>query len=208
MNTQNSLVPFAFDDALVRVHLDENGNPWFVAKDVARALEYPDASLAQMNNLTRHVPDEWKGHNPIMTPSGEQQMLTLSEPGLYFFLGRSDKPKALPFQKWLAGDVLPSLRKTGTYTIPGRDGRDTFSTGKDRARLREMVDEWARLSGYAEQVLWSVIRTQFRVSRINMLTLGQLPQVLAFLSDELDGLRREADVYRLPVNIHPTLGGV
>lgn len=42
----------------------------------------------------------------------------LSEQGLYFFLGRSDKPKALPFQKWLAGDVLPALRKTGRYETP------------------------------------------------------------------------------------------
>ena len=42
-------------------------------------------------------------------------MHTFSEQGLYFFLGRSDKPTALPFQKWLAGDVLPSIRKTGGY---------------------------------------------------------------------------------------------
>ena len=40
-------------------------------------------------------------------------MAMLSEQGVYFFLARSDKPKALPFQMWLAGDVLPTLRKTG-----------------------------------------------------------------------------------------------
>ena len=43
-------------------------------------------------------------------------MLTLTEQGLYFFMGRSDKPKALPFQKWVYGDVLSSIRKTGSYT--------------------------------------------------------------------------------------------
>ena len=42
-------------------------------------------------------------------------MLCLSEQGLYFFVCRSDKPKALPFQKWLAGEVLPALRRTGEY---------------------------------------------------------------------------------------------
>lgn len=47
-------------------------------------------------------------------------MLTLSEQGLYFFVARSDKPAALPFQKWLAGEVLPALRKTGRYEVPGR----------------------------------------------------------------------------------------
>lgn len=39
------------------------------------------------------------------------------EPGLYWFLGRSDKPKALPFQKWIYGEVLPSIRKTGGYDL-------------------------------------------------------------------------------------------
>lgn len=91
----------------VRVLRDEAGEPLFVAKDVALALEYPESSVNQVNNLMRLVPEEWKGHNRIMTPGGWQNMLTLTEQGLYFFLGRSDKPKALPFQKWLAGEVPP-----------------------------------------------------------------------------------------------------
>lgn len=45
-------------------------------------------------------------------------MVCLTEQGLYFFLGRSDKPKALPFQKWLAGEVLPAIRRTGRYVAP------------------------------------------------------------------------------------------
>ena len=52
-------------------------------------------------------------------------MVVLSEQGLYFFLGRSDKEKALPFQKWIAGDVLPSIRKTGTYSIDGYRKKST-----------------------------------------------------------------------------------
>jgi hypothetical protein len=60
---------------------------------------------------------EWKGVNPIHTLGGIQEVLCLSEPGLYFFLNRSDKLNALPFQKWLAGEVLPSIRKTGSYQL-------------------------------------------------------------------------------------------
>ncbi len=86
------------------------GAPWFVAKDVCLALEYQ-----WHHNLLSHVPDEWKGSNPITTPGGVQEMLTLSEPGLYFFVNRSDKPLALPFQKWVAGEVLPAIRQTGGY---------------------------------------------------------------------------------------------
>ncbi|WP_304044178.1 BRO-N domain-containing protein [Desulfovibrio piger] len=117
----NAIQPFAFEDHLVRTIMDDGGEPWFVAKDVALALGYPENSVRQLNNLFQSVPKEWKGHNPIMTLGGQQQMLTLSEQGLYFFVARSDKPAALPFQRWLAGEVLPSLRRTGRYALTEQD---------------------------------------------------------------------------------------
>lgn len=95
----------------VRV-VDVNGEPWFVAKDVAQALGYASTN---MTTVFQAVPEEWKGSNPIATPGGMQDMLIISEQGLYFFLGRSDKPKALPYQMWVAGDVVPTIRKTGGY---------------------------------------------------------------------------------------------
>lgn len=146
------IIPFAFGDNLVRTLRDEDGNPWVVAKDIARALEYPASSLEQMNNVCRAVPEEWKGHNPVMTPGGLQSMLTLSEQGLYFFLARSDKPGALPFQKWLAGEVLPALRRHGAYRLPavGADaGLLLENLPDDVARLSPRVRE--RCLGYALQ---------------------------------------------------------
>ncbi|AIC11366.1 BRO-N domain-containing protein [Xylella fastidiosa] len=107
-----SIIPFDFHSHVVRVVM-RDGNPWFVAKDVMDALDYAETSNPA--RVTEHIPSEWKGVNPIHTLGGEQKLLCLAEPGLYFFLGRSDKPKALPFQKWLAGEVLPSIRKTGSY---------------------------------------------------------------------------------------------
>ena len=96
----------------------ENGEIWFVARDIAAALEYPENSINQVNNLCANVPEIWKGHKRIMTVNrGEQEMLCLSEQGVYFFLGRSDKPKAQPYQIWIAQDVVPSIRKTGSYSI-------------------------------------------------------------------------------------------
>lgn len=92
-----------------------DGEYWFVAKDVAEALGYV---WKGMDNV-RHVPEEWRGVQSVWTPSGNQDMFVLSEQGVYFFLGRSDKPKALPYQKWFAGEVMPSLRKTGSYSLPG-----------------------------------------------------------------------------------------
>jgi hypothetical protein len=113
----NDLVNFTYESKQVRTVV-KDGEPWWVAKDVAGVLGYTSTNMPQ---IFSHVPAEWKGSNPITTPGGEQSMLCLSEHGLYFFLGRSDKPKALPFQKWIAGEVIPSIRKTGSYTVPGRE---------------------------------------------------------------------------------------
>lgn len=104
---------FNFSNNEIRVVVDNNGDFWFVARDVATALEY---SYWQPN-LVAAVPDKWKGIKPINTLGGIQELLCLSEQGLYFFVIRSDKSKALPFQEWLAGDVVPSIRKTGEYHL-------------------------------------------------------------------------------------------
>ena len=99
----------------VRTTKDETGQVWFVARDVAEALEY--ALDGGMGKYFAHVPECWKGGKRISTPSGEQEMLCLTEQGVYFFLGRSDKPKALPYQMWIAGDVVPSIMHTGNYSV-------------------------------------------------------------------------------------------
>lgn len=101
----------------VRV-VDVNGEPWFVAKDVLRALDYADDY--NPSRAMQAIPGEWKGVHRMHTPGGEQEMLIISEQGLYFFLGRSDKPKALPYQMWVAGDVVPTIRKNGGYLTPAK----------------------------------------------------------------------------------------
>ena len=111
----NDIQRFAFDHKPVRV-VTEGAEVWFVAKDIAVALEYSESSNPA--RLFQSVPEEWKGVKPIHTPYGTQEMITLSEQGLYFFLARSDKEKAVPFQRWLAGDVVPSVRRHGAYMTP------------------------------------------------------------------------------------------
>ena len=96
--------------------IESGGEIWFVAKDVAQALEYNiDGG---MTKYFASVPEIWKGGKRISTLGGEQEMLCIAEQGLYFFLGRSDKPKALPYQMWIAGEVLPAIRKHGMYATP------------------------------------------------------------------------------------------
>lgn len=111
----SAVIPFEFDGRQIRTIETESGL-LVVAKDVAEALGYVWNGSATI----AHVPEEWRGVTSVLTPRGHQEMATLSEQGLYFFLGRSDKPGALPMQKWVAGEVLPSIRRTGAYVAPAR----------------------------------------------------------------------------------------
>ena len=87
-----------------------------MVKDVLQALEYAEGYNG--TRAVQAVPDEWKRLQPMNTPGGKQRLTTLSEQGLYFFLARSDKPRALPFQRWLAGEVLPAIHTAPIPTPP------------------------------------------------------------------------------------------
>ena len=112
---------YSNEEFSVRTTKDEDGTVWFVAKDIAQALEYSENSINQVNNLFACVPDVWTAHKRIMVSSENgivqsREMLCLTEQGVYFFLGRSDKPKALPYQMWIAGDVVPDIMHKGSYS--------------------------------------------------------------------------------------------
>lgn len=92
--------------------------PEWVGADIVNIL-YPLA-IQNKNQATylAKLPDDWKGSKKIATPGGAQNIVTVLEPGLYALIGRSNSPLAVPFQKWLYEEVIPSIRKTGTYTAP------------------------------------------------------------------------------------------
>jgi len=144
---------FEFENRTVRVELFD-GNPWWVAKDVMSALGYAESSDAA--NITAKVPDEWKGTKPFRTPGGVQEIIALSEQGLYFFVARSDKPAAVPFQKWIASEVLPQIRKTGRYSdskTPVESLLDAVQNLVDHERrMRELEAEHFRVRS-AQQVI-------------------------------------------------------
>ena len=118
MSEQAIMKAFAFEGRTVRVDLFD-GEPWWAARDVVLSLGYAESS--DTNSLMSKVPPKWKGPKRFGTPGGVQEILGLSEQGLYFFLGRSDKPAALPFQEWIAGEVIPSIRRTGQYSMVAAD---------------------------------------------------------------------------------------
>ena len=124
----NSLEVFENEQFNVRTIVDDNGEIWFVAKDIAMALEYKESSLDSINKLMAILPAIWSARKRFLVRSEngveqEREMLCLSEQGVYLFLGSSDKKKALPYQMWIAGEVVSLIRKH-------RDNADIESNGQ------------------------------------------------------------------------------
>lgn len=91
--------------------LIKDNEPWFVGKDIAKALGYKDTSYA----LNAHVESYDKGIGEIQTPGGMQKMILINEAGLYSLILSSKLDNAKQFKKWVTGEVLPSIRKHGAY---------------------------------------------------------------------------------------------
>ena len=107
----SKIIPFEFESHALRVNLDAAGQPWFVAADVCAALELPETHKA-----IARLDDDEKGRNSIPTPGGQQEMSVVNESGLYNLVLGSRKPEAKRFKRWITHEVLPSIRKTGSYT--------------------------------------------------------------------------------------------
>lgn len=108
---QSNVIPFAFEDSLVRV-VQRGEEPWFVGKDVCQVLEIRDHRQA----LNRLDEDE-RGGCIVPTPGGPQEVVVISEPGVFRLIFTSRKEEAERFKRWLAHEVLPQLRRTGRYDV-------------------------------------------------------------------------------------------
>ncbi len=110
INLSSDTMLFNFNEHEVRVIQDENGEPWFVATDIAKVLGYSSAK-----DMTRNLDDDEKGRHNLPTLGGNQELSIINESGLYSAILSSRRKEAKPFKKWVTHDVLPSIRKHGMY---------------------------------------------------------------------------------------------
>lgn len=107
----NEIQRFEFKGAALRTLTDENGEPWFVAKDVCDVLGYTNASKA----ISDHVDSEDKLNNESLSSLGQRGGWLVNESGLYSLVLSSKLPTAKEFKRWVTHEVLPSIRKHGAY---------------------------------------------------------------------------------------------
>jgi prophage antirepressor-like protein len=110
-----ALQVFAFEGAEIRTLLIDD-EPWWVAADVCAVLHHTNPTTAVAG-----LDEDEKGLSIVETPGGPQQMVTVNEPGLYSLTFRSRKKEAKTFKRWVTHEVLPALRKHGTYMVAPAD---------------------------------------------------------------------------------------
>ena len=187
-DNSTNVIPFNFGKQQVRTLLID-GDPWFVAADIAAALQYRDSF-----NMCRNLDEDEKGTQIVSTLGGAQEMLAINESGLYAAILRSRKQEAKLFKKWVTGEVLPAIRKTGRYddqqgrlvTLIGQTiGTDGFHC------LAAVVDGKVRhlpsaIRRGAKNHIWSQVHKAFSV-----VTAEDIP------ADRLDSARNFIAAYAL-----------
>ncbi|MGO3791942.1 MAG: phage antirepressor KilAC domain-containing protein [Enterococcus gilvus] len=145
---------FSFEQNEVRTVL-VNDEPYFVGKDVAIAIGYKNYRDA----LAKHVKDKYKRVSQITTTSGIQEMTIISEPGLYQITGESKLVSAEPFQDWVYEEVLPQIRKTGSYTKVPQSFAQALRLAADleeeKQLLEQKVAEYEPKISYLDMILSS-----------------------------------------------------
>ena len=123
--------------------VEQDGEPWFVASDVCRALEIDDTGRA-----TSRLEDDELTRIKIGSGGQRREMIVINEPGLYSLILGSRKPEARAFKRWITHEVIPAIRRTGVYAARwrGMEG-DPAVLAQVMAKLERLARRVCRWEG-------------------------------------------------------------
>lgn len=198
---------FEFEGQHVPVVSDENGEPWFVATNVASILGYRMAS-----DMTRRLDEDEKGTRSVRTPGGPQMASVISEAGLFAAILGSRVEGAKRFKRWVTHDVLPQIRKTGSYGTPALSGPELMAAAlieaqatlaRHEATVRELTpraEAWDALADTAGD--YSMRDAAQILSRDHGIDIGQnrlakYLREIAWVDSHAIPYQRQIDIGRL-----------
>lgn len=166
---EKEILKFTFEGTEEIRAIQIDGEPWFVGKDVAEILGYKKAR----NAISTHVDEEDKKDAPIQGPlGGKQSMTIINESGLYSLILSSKLPTAKKFKRWVTSEVLPAIRKHGTYMTDAKAKAiitdksslaDLLQQAADQLKARDIqIEEMKPKVGYFDQVIDKNGLTNFR----------------------------------------------
>lgn len=161
--------------------VEVNGEPWLVGKDVAAALGYKDT----VNALKSHVDTEDKAGWQITTQFGTKETTIINESGLYSLVLSSKLPTAKKFRRWVTSEVLPSLRRSGSYVLTKAESEQI----RQLQQLQAELQNWKQLEAdFCRHT--TAARKAYIENRANRDTcrasIVRLEQLIATLISQLD----------------------
>ncbi len=106
----NPFITFHFESLDLRIEIGPDDEPWFCAKDACEILD-----ISKYRDAVSGLDEDERVSMKTDTLGGKQEMIFVSESGLYALIFNSTKPEARRFRKWVTQEVLPSIRKMGYY---------------------------------------------------------------------------------------------
>ena len=171
----SNLIPHVFNTITVR-SLERDGQIWFVAADVCKALEINNPSQA----LTRLDSDEKTTltNNEGRAGQGAQNYNIINESGLYSLILRSRKTEAKQFKKWVTSEVLPSIRKTGGYMT------DVTLTRHQRTQIKRAVVLFIGQTGRTAQEVYKLLYARFGVQSYQDIPARHFDEAMSIIDKE------------------------
>lgn len=199
---------FDYAGQQVRTFLTD-GEPWFIAADVLAILELDRTAV-------RRLDDDERGVRSMHTRGGAQDVSIVSEAGLYRLVLGSRKPEVRDFKRWVTHEVLPSIRKTGAYSVAPALPQDYASALRalaaeveDRAALEAKVASDAPKVLFADAVATAqtdiLVGDLAKILRGNGLDIGGT-RLFALLRDEGYLIKRDGSDRNMPTQKSMDLG--
>lgn len=178
--------------------IEIDGEPWFVGKDVATALGYSNTRKA----VLVHVDAEDKGVTKWDTPGGIQEMTIINESGLYSLILSSKLESAKRFKRWVTSEVLPALRKTGSYTISqGQNGQS-----KPMSREYLLATAFLESQKVIEENTREIARLSVKCNNLND-QVSQDQEVIDAMTKDVTPAEKRAVLNRLMTYKHGAVAG-
>lgn len=144
----SNLIPFTYGETPVRV-VEIDGEPWFVLSDLCKVL-----GLQAPHMVAGRLSEDDRSSASVIDSLGRPQHTTIvNEAGMYEVVIRSDKPEAVAFRRWITGEVLPAIRKTGSYGTPDLATAIATMTTEQWVGLATTLTERAELAEHQVQQL-------------------------------------------------------
>ena len=192
----NSIQLFNYGENPVRIIQDDNGEVWFVAKDVCDILDIKNVTdaISTLDDDEKMTLDLSESHSKKR--GGAQSMNVINESGFYTLVFKSIKPEAREFRRWVTGTVLPQIRKTGSFTVEQSEQTQPKQKALPDSTLQSEIVNIKRRIAFIQDIL-----KKFMEFECSFMTRDQFYQHIvkwpAYMNDDGKDLRHMADMVNM-----------